>query len=340
MKRIKKYIKEFLYKSFQSFASNTKIWYDDYLYPIIEAVRSLVHVENTGNKADSLHRRIKQTYVEDMQKAYSSFIMYHIKLRRFNSAMLAFDFTDEEFYGEASSLWVVPWTCEEGVTGKHRFAVMSMVNKEAKKKLPLMAIPFHNGMEKAEIVKLFLEFAHKLFRIIEGVLLDAGFYTGEVIQALGKVNYVIRAPHNEKVQKFIDLTKEEAEYEDSITWYANKTKQIVKTKYVIVKNVKLRDKLVDCSFVTNMNFKPKDYVSLYRMRWQIETNFRMEDYVRIKSRSKVTEIRYFYFLIQLLVHALWMLFFREKMPFQTFKVHLGNYFFCECLGIGYSGFLL
>lgn len=335
--KIKRYIKEFLYKSFQSFASNTKIWYDDYLYPLVESLRSLVHVENTGNKADSLHRRIKQTYVENLQKAYCSFIRHHIKLRRFNSALLSFDFTDEEFYGEESSLWIVPWTGEEGVTGKHRFAVMSMVNKEAKKKLPLLAIPFHNGMEKAEIVKLFLDFANKLFRIIEGVLLDAGFYTGKVIQALGNTKYVIRAPHNEKVQKFIDQTKEEAEYEDSIKWNADKTWKQVNTKYVIVRNVKLRNKLVDCTFVTNMNLKPQDYIYLYRMRWQIETNFRMEDYVRIKSRSKVTEIRYFYFLIQLLVHSLWILFFREKIPFQTFKVHLGNYFFCEYLGIEYSG---
>ena len=335
--KIKKYIKEFLYKSFQSFASNTKVWYDDYLYPIIEALRSLVHVENTSNKADSLHRRIKQTYAEDLQKAYCSFIKHHIKLRRFNSALVSIDFTDEDFYGEESSLWIVPWTGEEGVRGKYRFAVMSMVNKEAKKKLPLLAIPFHNGMEKAEIVKLFLDFAHKLFHTIGGVLLDAGFYSGEVIRALGNTKYVIRAPHNEKVQKLIYQTKEEAEYNGSIIWYAGKTKQAVKTKYVIVRNVKLRGYVVDCTFVTNMNLKPINYVSLYRMRWQIETNFRMEDYVRIKSRSKVTEIRYFYFLIQLLVHALWVLFFREKMPLQTFKVHLGNWFFCEYLGIGYSG---
>lgn len=336
MKHVKKYIEGFMQKAFQPFSSNTKLWHEAYLYPILEAVRSLAHVENTGNKADSLHRRIEQSYEEGLQEAYSSFIMHHIKLRRFSSALISVDFTDEDFYGGESSLWIIPWTGENGVLGKYRFAVMSMVNKESKKKLPLLAIPVHLGMDKADMVKLFLNFAHKLFSVITAVLLDAGFYVGEVVQVLQEERYVIRAPHNEKVKKFIEQTEKEAEYEDCIGWNADKTKKKVKTKYIIIRNVKLRNNLVDCSFITDMSLKPIEYVALYRYRWQIETNFRMEDYVRIKSRSKITVVRYFYFLIQLLLHALWILFFREKVAFEKFKILVGNYFFCRSLGIRYS----
>jgi len=336
MKRVKKHIKEFMHKAFQPFSSNTKLWHEDYLYPILEAARSLVHVENTGNKADSLHRRIKLSYEEDLQAAYMSFIKHHIKLRRFTSALISIDFTDEEFYGEESSLWIIPWTGEQGVTGKYRFAVMSMVNKEAKKKLPLLAIPTYVGINKGDMVKLFLDFAHKLFSLISGVLLDAGFYAGEVVRALGNERYVIRAPKNKKVKRFIKKTKREAEYTDEIKWNSDKTWHKVKTKYIIVRKVKFKGKLIDCTFITNMSLKPREYLPLYRCRWQIETNFRVEDYVRIKSRSKLTVVRYFYFLLQLLLHAIWILFFREKMAFEKFKVYVGNYFFCEYIGVRYS----
>lgn len=324
-------------KAFQPFSSNTKIWHEAYLYPILEAARSLTHVENTGNKADSLHRRIKQSYEEDLQKAYMSFIKHHIKLRRFTSALISIDFTDEEFYGEEGSLWIIPWTGEKGVTGKYRFAVMSMVNKQAKKKLPLLAIPTRVGIDKADMVKLFLDFAHKLFSLISGILLDAGFYAGGVVRVLENERYIIRAPKNKKVKKLIKETKKEAEYLDEIRWNADKTWNKVKTKYIIVRKVKFKGKLIDCTFITNMNLKPREYLSLYRCRWQIETNFRVEDYVRIKSRSKIAIVRYFYFLIQLLLHAIWILFFRERIPFESFKIRVSNYFFCECvLGIRFA----
>jgi len=63
----------------------------------------------------------------------------------------------------------------------------------------------------------------------------------------------------------------------------------------------------DWMFATNIQINNSlDYVLLYKRRWQIETNYRIEDEARIKSKSSNYLIRYFYFMISNLFHLLWI----------------------------------
>lgn len=306
----------------------------------MEAARSKCYVENTGNKADSLHRRIKQTYEEDIVKAYTKLIFPLLKYQRIINPLIAIDFTDENFYGVFSDIYLHPWTGEEGVNANYRFAVVSLVRDS---KIPLLAIPVHRGMYKEDIVNYFLNIVKKIFKRISAVLLDAGFYSGAVISALKKERYLIRAPQNSKTKKFIiDTPKVDWKiFEHEIEWLANKNTNSVKTNIVIVRDVKLRNTIFDCSYATNINLNNgRDYVYLYCKRWQIETNFRMEDQVHIKSKSIVPIIRYFYFMISLLLHALWLFFYSHKMPFDTFKIQLANKYLYLQLGIPYTSTFL
>jgi len=304
------------------FHSNSTILPADYLQPLVEAARSHCYVENVGNKADSLHRRIEQTYEEQISHAYVATLSPQIKRMHLGFTMLAFDFTDEDFYGYTSDLWLHPWTGEAGVRATYTFGVLSLVGKH---KLPIMAVPVHCGMSKKEIFCLFLAVVKKLRLHVRCILLDAGFYSGEVIESLSGYKYIIRAPHNEKVKKFIATTENWGRYHDKITWNADKTKKKTKTIIVIVKQVRFKNLLVDCSYATNMQLHDgMSYVRLYCKRWQIETNFRMEDQVHIKSKSRSILIRYFYFMISMLLHAIWLMTWSHKMAFDTFKVRLAT----------------
>jgi hypothetical protein len=61
-------------------------------------------------------------------------------------------------------------------------------------------------------------------------------------------------------------------------------------------------------FATNIRFRTRaEYVWYYKRRWQIETNFRVEDEARIKSKSTSYLVKYFYFLVSLLLHLLWII---------------------------------
>ena len=60
-------------------------------------------------------------------------------------------------------------------------------------------------------------------------------------------------------------------------------------------------------FATNIHFRTRvEYIWYYKRRWQIETNYRVEDEARIKSKSTNYLIRYFYFLVGLLLHLFWI----------------------------------
>lgn len=301
---------------------------------LLEAARSNCYVENTGNKADSLHRRISQSYEEDISNAYLKVITPLLKYRRITLPMLAIDFTDEEFYGYSSDLWLHPWTGEAGVQATYTFAVLSLVGKH---KVPLLAVPVHVGMDTADLVQMFLSIAKKLFKHIRCILLDAGFYSGAVIEVLKHERYIIRAPRNEPVKKFIAATKTWKLFFHTIQWDGNRTRNKTPTTIVIVKHVLFKKIYVDCAYATNIQLKEgMDYVHLYCKRWQIETNFRMEDQVHIKSKSLLIIIRFFYFMISLLMHALWILFWFGTMPFATFKIHAANQLQFAAIGIFYD----
>lgn len=308
------------------------------MYHLVEAARSHCYVENVstvGNKADSLHRRIELTYEEDVAAAYSKMLRPLIKKQHIAAAMLAIDITDEEFYGMYADAYLHPWTGEAGVEATWQFAVLSLVGKH---KIPLLAVPVHRGMNKAALVKRFLELAHGLFKRIRCILLDAGFYSGEVLVALKNERYIIRAPQQEPVKRYIAATKpySSRRWAHTIAWNADKTVHRTITTIVVVRDVRWKNTEIDCSYATNMHLHGEEYAHLYSKRWQIETNFRMQDQVRIKSKSVYSIVRFFYFLISLLLHALWLLFYRTAMAFDQFKIHAANQLFLQQIGLPYT----
>lgn len=74
-------------------------------------------------------------------------------------------------------------------------------------------------------------------------------------------------------------------------------------------------------FATNIHFRTRvEYILYYKKRWQIETNYRVEDEAKIKSKSTNYMIRYFYFLIGLLFHLLWIVnkYLNYYVPFKKY----------------------
>ena len=57
-------------------------------------------------------------------------------------------------------------------------------------------------------------------------------------------------------------------------------------------------------FATNLR-QSLYLISKYKRRWQIETDFRVHDEARIKTKSNEPIVRYFYFLTSLVLLANW-----------------------------------
>lgn len=340
-KRVKNEIKVFLQKSFSPFSRNSTISEKDYSYLLLKSSQANTYVETLGNKADSLHRRIQLSYFEDMRDAYSSIIKSLCKFKRFDNVDLAIDITGDDFYGKTTNFYIHSVKPVNGVVGQFKFIVLSLANQNPEKKISVLALPLHIGEEKGEAIRFMLNFAKKLFKHIRVVLFDRGFYSGEVIEVVQnlKLNYLIFTPKTKAIARYINETKSfsSRELEHTIKWNAHKTLNKTPVRLFLIKDFNDKGKLYDWCFATNLQLdKAENYIFLYKRRWQIETNFRVANEAQIKSKSINYFVRYFYFLMKLLLHALWLIFEKTSHVFKAFLISLYENMFFEFLGIEHS----
>ena len=321
-KTVEREIVRFLDKSF--FFSHGD---NNYAEELILAATANTYVETAEGKADSLHLKIKECNWENFLGVYQKIIKSYIKRLNIRNGILAFDTTAEPFYGKTNGLYFIGCECKEGYKQEFEFLVVSLINENKGEKIPLACIPVHLGFDCAKAIKNLLAYANKLFRI-RFVLLDRGFYSAENINALSGFRYLMLIPKlSSKVKYYSDIVCSDVHFHQKVKG-SNGIEAI--TRIILV-----RDKSDEFtwSFSTNIIMNDAyDYVWLYKKRWRIETNFRVEDEAKIKSKSIFPVIRYFYFTIGLLLHSIWLLF-RKEIPFKAFLIQTYKQIIFQALNI-------
>lgn len=320
-----KHIVEFLNKAID-FGKAKFLKANDYIKHIFSASSHNTYVETISDKADSLHRRIKLSYEEDVINAYKHSITKLVKYKKFGAVTLAIDITKEQFYGNTRNFHI--FHCGEDSESKAEFhyIVVSIVN--ADKNIPLMALPLTLGCDRAELIEKLLSFVKKLLRI-KLVLFDRGLTSCEIIHALQKLNlnYLMLAKQYSSYEEMLECVKDIAVVEHEMGYDKDKSGWEIKTNLVLIKGEKY-----DWCFYTSLCPEDAEHcIWTYKRRWQIETNFRVEDEARIKSKSTNYLVRYFYFMLQLLLHAIWLIF--PYKQFKWFLIQLYEYLFLRDIKI-------
>lgn len=306
-------------KEINDFVIKTLALPKEYSQVLADAVKHNTYVETISNKADSLHLKIKQDYLETLPLEYFQYVKYLIKKQRLGIVDLVGDITEENFYGKVKGLYIIPWTGKEGVVGKFHYLVVSILFRN--KMLPFYAVMLHLGESKAELLGKAVTLCQELGLKTGKILLDRGFYSGAVIEELKmrQVKYLIFVPKNTLFKCMLEGTDRSVIVEHEIKYNANFTLNKVKTNIALVKNVLDYDWV----FATDLLLKNiKRYVSIYRRRWNIETMFRVHDEARIKTKSKMPIIRLFYFIIGILLVLLWNLYQKGEITFKLFVIKL------------------
>ena len=170
-------------------------------------------------------------------------------------------------------------------------------------------------------------YARSLSIIIEAVLFDRGFYIGNLIQYLNdnRIKYLIFVPENEAMKDYIALTNKFAYFNHVIKWNKYRSNWKTPVKIVIIWDEIIRKgKKIEYYWIFATNLKHSiSLIKTYKQRWQIETDFRVHDEARIKSKSNIPIVRYFYFLTSLVLMANWQVN-RIKHPKVPFKRYLKN----------------
>lgn len=269
---------------------------------MVEAGRTLTYVETVdSSKADTLHRQVKKLYEEDLQHNFEIVVRNVLKKFKVKKVELAVDTHGSLYWGKNAGLKVRQIKRERGTNEAWEWVVISMVKPVP---LPLMALPYKQGSDLASLTINLLKYAMSLPFKIKLCLFDRGFYNGHLIDFLEakQLPYLMLVPANKAMKKYAELTNIIKDFKHTIVYKREKSTWKARTKIVVAKKVRDFNLYFATSLPTSLSL-----VWTYPRRWQIETNFRVIKEAKIKSKSNHSIIRYFYFMVQLLLHLAWNL---------------------------------
>jgi len=290
-----------------------------YIQPIIDAACNKGYVESYSNKADSLHLDIKKKiYEENLQNSFLKLMNGLAPHFRRGKVRLAIDFQEHGFYGKTNNFHIIGTACKKKPYKKaFKFLTISLLTGNKDERIPIYALPWHIGQDLAASVGILLYVVHRWFSKIEVVQFDRGFFSKELIYFLteNKFPYLIHIPkYGKYIKKIVEETDEFHHEKYLMKFAADKSAYTVESILYVCKNIEKKDWL----FLSSLKFKDKWTVrNMYRNRWQIETNYAVHNSARIMSRSTDYIVRYFYYLVDVLLQVLWRLC-AHKIPLRTF----------------------
>lgn len=256
-----------------------------------------------SSKADSLHRYIKKLYEEDVRKAFELIVQDVLKKLKIRRCVIAIDTTKELYWGKNGSLNVRGIKYERGAEEAFEWLVVSMVKPVP---MMLMALPYRQGADLATLTIDLLRYVKSLKLHVDVALFDRAFYIGHLIDFLEaeRMNYLILVPENERMKFYAEHTETIKAFKHVMNYDKDKSTWKPSTKIVVIKDVQKGENIFNMFFATSLAAST-GLLRAYPKRWQIETNFRVMDEAKIKSKSNVHIVRYFYFMVQLLLHLAW-----------------------------------
>lgn len=306
-------------KEFKQFLKNLSVLDEEYADLLAEASSHNTYIETISNKADSLHYHIAKGYIEYSDKEFYRLVENKIKKLHLGAVDIIVDITSENFYGKSAGLYLHNWTGEEGVKSKFHYLVAGILFRN--KIYPFYVSILRIGSFKADTLGRICNLCNKLKLKVRLMKLDRGFYSGEVIDELELkgMDYLIFAKKSSLFKCMLEATDKSVIVKHEIRYKKDKSSHIAETNIALVKNVDDYDWV----FATNVFLRDaRKYVELYRVRWNIETMFRVHDEARIKSKSVNPLIRLFYFMISMLLLFMWSLCAKESCPFKRFIINL------------------
>jgi len=298
---------------------------------LLNAVAHNTYVETVSNKADILYLRIKESLSEMTTYSYLNYIKRISKKLELNKkkVMLAFDYTDENFYGDVQGFDIHGWTKKDSVTGKFKFITCSIISDDIPEKIPLISLPIRMGHYKSDVILRCLSLIKDYIGEIELILFDRGFYDKDLMYELDKwnYNYLIFVPKHQDKQSILypmEVGDEIAIYNE---FKVNKNFSKYPGENILIFLKQIYDpkseKNYDWVFATNVEeVLLENLVTTYKKRWRIETQFRVQDEAKIKCKSKEMKIRYFLFLFEQMLQTIWICFYKDEMPFKKFIVEI------------------
>ena len=326
-------LKHFINNSLGLDYESNKVTGFELLNPIIESSAYNTYVETIGNKADTLYRRIRESPISMTTHAYINYIKRVSAKLKLNEkeVILAFDYTDEDFYGDVQGFDIHGWTGKDGITGKFKFLTCSIISDDIPEKIPLISVPIKLGHYKSNVIIYCLTLVRDYIGKVNLILFDRGFFDKDLMYELTKLNYpyLIFVPKHKDKKEILYPMK----IGDMVSIYNDFTVNKNKSKYsesniiAFLKQIYDRQskKRYDWVFATNVEeMLLENLIVTYKKRWRIETQFRVQDEAKIKCKSIDMKIRYFLFLFEQMLQTIWICFYKDECSFKEFLIEIAR----------------
>ncbi|MEM3396153.1 MAG: hypothetical protein QXD64_02335, partial [Thermoplasmata archaeon] len=209
-----------------------------YDLPLLKSAMTNTYVETVSSLADSLHLAIKQIPSSNIYWAYYNTVS--VLSPRFNlsgrDVILAFDSTDEEFYGDPQGFWIHKYTGENGVRGKFKFLTCAIVNSDIPERIPLISVPIRVGQNMAKEVMWMLSIIRPLVHSISLCLFDRGFYSKELMLTLSNASTpsLIFVPKTKQIKRELEQMVDQEKKKINYQFELNKEKTILRGETTLV----------------------------------------------------------------------------------------------------------
>jgi hypothetical protein len=301
--------------------------------PLLSAAAYNTYIETVSDKSDTIYLRCKYGLTEMVTYSYIESIKRLSRKFCWNGkeVVLAFDYTEEDFYGDVQGLDIHGWKCEKGVTGKFKFLTCSIVSDEIPEKIPLISVPIQMGHYKSHTIIYCLNLIKNYIGEIKLILFDRGFYDKDLMYELSnnKFPYLIFVPKQKDKKEILYPMAKGEQLAIIHNFDVNKDKSKFKGETFLSFLKEFYDpkseKNYDRVFATNVEeITLTNLIKIYKKRWRIETAFRVQDEARIKCKSKDMKIRYFLFMFQQMLQTQWVCFFKNEVSFKEFLITNNN----------------
>ena len=331
-------LSEFI-SNYLGLSENSKLSGQVYFDLMIECARSHTYLETISNKADSLFLRLNRLFFGfvsvEVQLLFSR-NMYKKFCTNKNNLTIAFDITPEKFYGKLEG-FDIHGTNKRSINGEFKFLSCCIVDGSEENYM-LATVPVKLGHNTEKVVGGMLD---DLYRVLglkpKLILFDREFYKKKLMNRLSNMGqkYLIFTPKNKMIKRELNNTKKGERrivYDYEYKFSEDKSTHRNKTNFILVRDYQYRKKNgkvdYDWTFATNLEGEAlkkltKKAVKKYKKRWNIETNFRVHDEARIKTKSKSLKNRFFFFAFNQMLLTTWQYIYKKKgVTFKNFIIEL------------------
>jgi len=222
----------------------------------------------------------------------------------------AIDETFDPYYGETTAVnegYVVGGPIKKSTTDFYGYITLYLMLKDWK--VTLSVLPIKKNVSKLEYIERMLGILKELGFEIEVLLMDRGFFDKTIFKHLmgnGIPHICPVRDHGKKLKSLLAVKR--SRYEP---YTISKQKDPLPVNIAIwASNLNgtggHRGRRIYGYVVYGVDWSPKKVARVYRTRFGIESSYRMRNIVRIKTCTKSPVIRYYFFLVSMLLKNVWV----------------------------------